>query len=269
VIVSGGRISPENEGKLVLVSGKIVTDGYDATDETFGITVDTPILQRHVYVYQWVKNTDDDDDIYYEMEWSENRPISYRSNPKSKPYESQSFYSTVMLGEYELALDLIEQLHSFDSDLRFYTSYVPVTGLNQETADKYKMTINNDAYFIYLDEDSEYYTIGDTRIEYEALDIGRLEYITVIGKQEGDFLTLYMVKDRYELGKLFNGILKLDEVLTNYEDDFSFAKWGALFFTGIPALIAVLITMMNVKKSKKQQNLIKEDNTQMNKNEEE
>jgi len=237
------KVMQENDGRIVLVSGRFSADGYSAWDDTFEVRVDAPILRRNVDVYQWVKDTEksrsDDDVEYYKMEWSDAKPISFRDNPTSKPYQGKMFYSEAMFGEYKLSPDLVSKLEP-------HGSWIPVKGLSEGTAEKYGMVLENDIYFIYNDIEGEYLDVGDTRIYIYALDISDLEDITVLARQEGNMLTMHMVKDDvYPLGNIYGGIKSAEEISGEEEDDFVYAKWTAVIFTAIFALITALITWSN------------------------
>jgi len=151
------------------------------------------------------------------------------------------FYSEIMLGEYKLSPELVSKLEP-------HGSWIPVMELDGGTAEKHGMVLKNDVYYIYHDIESEYLDVGDTRIYFHALDISGLEEgdITVLARQEGNMLTVHMVKDDvYPLGKIYGGIKGVEEIAGEEEDDFVYAKWTAVIFTAIFGFITALITWSN------------------------
>ena len=242
VTASSDKVIPENDGKIVIISGRIAGEGYSAVDDTFDIEVDTPLLKRKVEVYQWVKkqgaHSQRKDDEYYEREWSDANPILYGSNPWEKPYENKTFYSTVKLGSYEISTDLVSKLEPLGER-------VTVEGLSSRTAEKFGMVLADDFYYIYQDLDVDYVEVGDARISYSALDISDLREITILAKQEGNML----VADVFPIGNIYAGILGIDEVTSKAAEDVAYAKWTALILTFIFALITAYITWNNSRRS--------------------
>ena len=239
------KVAPENDGKIVVVSGRIKADGYSTRDETFNVFVDAPILRRNVDMYQWVKYYERDRNNQMEerfrREWSDAEPIYHGDNPRSKPYQSRMFYSEVMLGEYELSQELVAKLQP-------HGSWTPVSGLGGGTAEKYGMVLTNDVYYIYHDIENKYVDVGDTRIHFHALDISDLGDITVLAKQEGNMLTVHRVKDNlYPLGDIYAGIKGVEEVAGKEEDDYVYAKWVLAGFTVFFAFLTALFTWLNVR----------------------
>ena len=242
--VQSDKVAPENNGKIVLVSGRIKADGYSARDETFDIRVDAPILRRNVDMYQWVKyyerNRNNQMEEHFRREWSDAEPIYHEDNPRSKPYQGRMFYSEVMLGEYKLSQELAAKLAP-------HGSWTPVGGLSGGTAEKYGMVLTNDIYYIYHDIENEYVEVGDTRIYFHALDISGVENITVLAKQEGNMLTVHRVKDNlYPLGGIYAGIKGVEEVAGKEEGDYAYAKWVLAGFTVFFAFLTALFTWLNI-----------------------
>ena len=71
--VKSDSIDPNNEGKLIATHGKLLNE-QELTDSMFGVTVKTPIMKRVVEIYQWVEESDTDEDgnttYSYKKEWS-------------------------------------------------------------------------------------------------------------------------------------------------------------------------------------------------------
>lgn len=52
VVLEEAKVLPENEGKLVLISGKLTGNDTNVKDEDFNIEVNTPYLKRDVEIYE-------------------------------------------------------------------------------------------------------------------------------------------------------------------------------------------------------------------------
>ena len=128
VSVQSDKIQPSNEGKLVHVSGMLLTDDT-LTDSQFGITIKGIKLSRKVEMFQWKEKTSTKSEkqlggsvkkttVYtYEKSWSSSVIDSSRfkeaghNNPGAFPVESQKWYAgNVKLGAFSLAKGQIERI---------------------------------------------------------------------------------------------------------------------------------------------------------------
>ena len=245
VPMSSDRVDTDNDGKVVLVSGRITAEEYSALDDTFSVDVDFPILRRNVEMYQWVRYTDRDGDETYVREWSDKDPVYFRDNPRSMPYQGRKFYSAFSLGAYELSPELVAKLEPLGSWAR-------VGGLDRRTAERFGMELANDAYYIYQDLNNAYVDVGDTRITFDALNISGLSEITIVARQEGNMLVEHRLKDDiYPLGKIYEGIRDTKSILSEEEGEAAFGMWVLGGLTVVFAVVTGLITMSNVKYNKK------------------
>ena len=128
VSVQADKIQPSNEGKLVHVSGMLLTDDT-LTDSQFGITIKGIKLTRKVEMFQWKEKTSTKSEkqlggsvkkttVYtYEKDWSSSVIDSTRfkeaghNNPGAFPFESKKWYAgNVKLGAFALARNQIEKI---------------------------------------------------------------------------------------------------------------------------------------------------------------
>ena len=140
VSVPTDKIQPSNEGKLVHVSGMLLTDDT-LTDSQFGITIKGSKLTRKVEMFQWKEKTSTKSEkqlggsvkkttVYtYEKGWSSSVIDSSRfkeaghNNPGAFPFESRKWYAgNVKLGAFTLAKNQIERIGAEPErrELRFY-----------------------------------------------------------------------------------------------------------------------------------------------------
>ena len=106
ISVASDKVENKNDGKLVLVSGSLVTADEKVTDTDFGFGVKTPVFKRSVEIYEWKEesHTDDDKTTYtYSTVWEDHLIDSSsfhegaHTNPTSVPYDSSSFYADMLI----------------------------------------------------------------------------------------------------------------------------------------------------------------------------
>ena len=202
------QVLPENEGKLVLVSGTAKKD-EELVDADFNITVNTILLYRKVEMYQWKEvetwNKEDKEYKYtYSKVWTENliddTLFKYKHgiiseshiNPKNKPYESKLIYGTVELGEFKLSND---QIKSIKTDSIFEE-------LSTEVATNMGMVIS-EHYYTTVDKTPE---IGDIRISFLTVDSTKYKNITVLAKQKDNTFEEFKVDNSTPAGKMTNDV---------------------------------------------------------------
>ena len=141
VNATADKVLPENEGKLIHVSGMLTTNDTLA-DAVFGISIKGIRLERSVEMYQWKEKSSTKSEkqlggsvkkttVYtYEKGWSSSVIDSSEfkeaghTNPGAFPFESQKWYaSDVKLGAFTLQQDMIrriggEQPYAFPADYK-------------------------------------------------------------------------------------------------------------------------------------------------------
>ena len=118
--VSSSKIDKNNDGKLVVTSGKIDLINDSVSDQDFNVSVKTAKLVRTVEMYQWSEKCEDSENgketCTYTKNWSntiidDTNFESGHVNPDTMPYSSSELYMcNVNLGEYILDVDLLQQL---------------------------------------------------------------------------------------------------------------------------------------------------------------
>ena len=240
VVVEGAKILPENEGKLVLVSGLVTADGCIVSDTEFDVTVQAPRLARIVEMCQWENSRGiGNPKGFAEAVWSSSvqpdQEINgeWYVNPGSIPFEGDVFHADapVMLGEFTLSDKLLKRFYDLP-DRRTI-----VTDLPQSGADKNGLTLDAANYQYYYESNfgiglAKLMDIGDVRVYFQMVDPAKLGEITVMAKQENGMLTQYQEGISY-IELLYDGILSKDEVLSEEK------KWDS-----VGAIVAVCITLL-------------------------
>ena len=177
ISLSEARVLSENDGKLVHVSGKAVTDDI-TTDTEFELAVNAIKLKRKVEMYQWKESKKSKTEkklgggkktvttYSYHKSWSSSlidssnfkKPNGHQ-NPESMPYQSAEFIADeVTLGEFKVSHSLVGKINK--------TSLLPVSDLADIDGIP-NAAFHNDG--IYLGDNPSSPQIGDLRITYHIV----------------------------------------------------------------------------------------------------
>jgi len=209
VAVEDAKISPENEGKPVLISGKLYVKN-EIKDEEFNVSVKSSKLNRTVYIYRWdkqkIETEDDDAETRYEWVkvWSNRvEHPGYKGNPTEKPIEDKEFINKVYLGDFTVN----------HADMkRFATKSVTSEGLDATTAKRFGLTVANGCLTNAIRERAN---IGDVMIEFTYVDLDAVNTVSMVGMQKGNELVPYIGKGKGTLHDLWTEQMSKDDVF-NY-----------------------------------------------------
>lgn len=199
---SENEVNPANEGKLIVVSGKIFGDSLQK-DSTFGISKETVKLKRVVETRQWIKNCEDGNCDYVPI-WSEEKISSdeydeMHQNVIKHQYESAEFArESISLGAYKLSEKLANDL-----------SYDTVMGPD-EIAGKYAGDYNLVGEYITNASDINNPKIGDFRISFAYV---KDKDVTVIARQTDGAFSAYRTKGKHEVYELKENVTSADEYI--------------------------------------------------------
>lgn len=178
ISVPADKVSPANEGKLVHLSGKAITEAT-LTDPIFSVSANALKLRREVEMYQWQESsksetkkklgggTETVTEYSYSKVWSGNTVSSSsfkksgHENPHSMPYHSEELVAdNVTLGAFTLPSSLVSKISGSHA--------LPISSelsLPQELEGKVK---RHDGGF-YLGADPSSPQVGDVRITFETV----------------------------------------------------------------------------------------------------
>ena len=244
VVITDGKLLPENEEKMVVVSGAVTTDGSTITDSDFDVTVQSPYLSRHVEMLQWVNSRGyGNESGYMQTEWcdtvqrdEENDGKRYL-NPDSMQFDSATFYSAIQLGEFILSDALCEKY------VRLPNRLMDVDGdeLSQDGADNNGLVIDGDTYYY---DNGDAHGIGDIQIYFTKIDLSNLGTITVMARQEQGMLTVYDNDEISPIGLLYDGIVSKEEILDTETSSDTAGRIAAAVLT----VLFAGITALNIRK---------------------
>ncbi|MBQ8131482.1 MAG: hypothetical protein IJ193_03235 [Bacilli bacterium] len=185
VIVENGELKKENEGKIVVVSGKI---GYDnlvsfmELDENFG----TIKIKRTVEDYLKIKDKDGKN----ETKWVERtEPLEDNNGDYLKTIVSEEKISKVTIGDFELdekGLSLIPAKKRYSGQEKI--GDLITTGLDY----------SRDPY----EEDLK---VGDMRLIYEYYELDKDPELSILAVQKGNSFVPYKVDKKHEVYQVFVG----------------------------------------------------------------
>jgi len=234
VTVRADKIDPQNDSKLVHVSGEL--GGVEnLSDPAFGVAVDALRLRRRVWMYQWEENgqkssfssgtidargntkTDYKATIYnYDKVWSEG-VIDSRAfhnfghdNPGEKKIPDRTVAATnITLGVFAVASELVKQIDNFQ--------IVPVNDKNlsamaEPLRSRAKLLGNE----IYIGANADQPAIGDLKIEFEFAPATNA---SVIAQQAGNNLAPYAVAKSGSIAQLQIGTISVQEMTSRFAKD--------------------------------------------------
>ena len=244
VEVDSNAINPANEGKLIATHGPVINE-QELKDETFGITVKTPLLKRIVEVYQWkeVEHQDEDDNTTYTYEkvWSSDLidsdgfNESGHTNPKQKLYDDYGTFSTeVKVGAFLLT---DEQVGGLSTD-------GVVNEFNQEKLTELKLTQSSN--YLTNSADLSNPQIGDARISFVYNNSTELSVLAV---QSGNSFVDFVSKAGKTVNRVMDGALSGEQMINIIKKENKILKWvlraaGALLcILGIATILKPISTI--------------------------
>jgi hypothetical protein len=200
VSVEAGEINPDNEGKLIHLSGAAETE-ETLTDPSFGVSENALRLQRSVSMYQWEEKSESKTEkklgggeetvttYTYSKGWSEglidsssfNVPDGHE-NPSELPFESLTWDAEIVqVGAFTLSADLVSMLSGFEE--------LPIKQLPEGI--DWPEDVKPDKGKIYLGANPAQPQIGDVRVAFSVVPPGE---VSLLAGQSGDSFQAYRTK---------------------------------------------------------------------------
>ncbi|MDO4204137.1 MAG: hypothetical protein Q4D07_06575 [Selenomonadaceae bacterium] len=226
------NVHPENEGKLVMMRGKLTYKGTITEDPELGVKIKSPILQRHTEMFQYIPSSNDEKVRTAKKGWDKNSHPSfddkYKHRYNNPPFpegipRTKDFACDLTMGDGNLKIDsdFVKAL-SYRQYVDFKDYYdhkmVGVKKLPSGKLPEHFRNLDNSYYRSHRSEDNSILEqpslgkrdsrIGDIRIYYKAFKWSDdLPEFTVIGlqkdgkllRQEGALFFDYRINDLQEL----------------------------------------------------------------------
>jgi hypothetical protein len=209
-LISGMKIDPQNEGKLLHFSVDVVNGGGPISDPIFGVecntTTDCLILHRYAEMYQWdeeVSTTTTNETgtkissktYRYNKQWLEyhvnsenfnNRNGGY-DNPSSMRFEKYTVSADpILIGAYELPQELISEVDQFPGNV-FDVDLTDISDESLRSEAKYSQSTGG--YYFGGGNDTTTPQIGDQRVWFTETPSSR---ITIVGVQTNNTLSAFV-----------------------------------------------------------------------------
>ncbi|MDX2081155.1 MAG: TMEM43 family protein [Terrimicrobiaceae bacterium] len=261
VSVAASPILPENDGRLVHVTGE-VTAGAAVADPVFGLEWEALRLRRSVEMFQWVEESksetreklgggEETTTTYtYSKRW-ESSPVDSSAfaqpaghqNPKRFPVEPETFAAPeIQLGDFGLSESLVDQLGGFE-DVTLGADDADVasgeTGRDLRAVDG--------ALFLGADPTSP--QVGDVRIAFSAVFPG---VYSIVAGQSGDGLAAFDVPKLGTLEMAAQGAVSSEAMFRAEREGNAILTWllrlaGFVFMTlGLNLMISPLAVFASV-----------------------
>ncbi len=217
--MSADQVNKDNEGKLVHVSGRAVTDEI-LSDEVFGVSVKALKLRRNAEMYQWKEDihtetrgkpgggTETVKTYSYSKVWDEclNRPtnpddLGLHRNPEKMAYSSLIVSARkITLGAFVLPEWLTDNISDFSDLLLDKESCIRTGRL------KYRSNRTEEGFYFGDPVSPE---IGDIRISFEVVSPTN---ITVVAQQVNDTFEPYRTSSGDTVNQVKEGIYSAEQM---------------------------------------------------------
>lgn len=241
VQVKDCRIHPENEDKIVMMTGKLTFEGVTQDVQT-GVRVKAPVLHRIVQMAQYDKeNTEKSNRI--ETLWTEEQLPQFTFNGKTYknpafPLRSRDFVSPVTFNDGNLSISsafvkklFMEKYEGFSQS--YAKNMKAVVKIPEKNLEK---GFESKGHMLYK-KAYEKNVIGDLRIFYKGFSLKDLPEFTVIGRQEEGQVTAYD-----QVSKIYDRVVTAEDLIKEERPEGKFAALG----TACLAIIFLLLGFTRV-----------------------
>ena len=258
VSVPADRIDPANQGKLVHVTGKAVTEATLA-DPVFRVSANALMLRREVEMYQWQEHSKSEErkklgggtetvtTYSYSKEWSGHAinsssfKKSGHENPGSMPYQhTEQLAQPVTLGAFTLPASLVGKIGG--------AQQLPVNNNMPLPKELEGRAQRQDGGF-YIGDNPASPQIGDVRIRFEIVP---QQDISVVAEQSGSTFTPYQTKAGGTVELLQEGIKTAAAMFEKAQHDNAILTWILravgffLMFFGLSMMLKVFSVLADV-----------------------
>lgn len=234
VSVASDTVASANDGKLVHMTGKAVTDAV-LKDDLFGVADQAIKLRRAVEMYQWKETVRTETrkkvgggkvrtkHYSYSRVWSDDVINSSRfkqaghENPGRMPFDSKTVVADdVRLGAFRLSDGLVAKVGGFES-LPVNASHL--AGLS----DSVRAGLQIDNGVFYRGESPADPQIGDVRIAFKT---ARPLDVSILSQQVGASFQPYQTQAGRAIEDLRSGIMSAEQMFDQLETENALLTWG-------------------------------------------
>ena len=226
VYVTDGIIDSKNEGKLVLVSGKIKYDNLVSFIELDNFNS----IKINRKVEDFVKEYDEDSGEY-EYKWKERKePLENSNDDYLKKIVSEEKISNIKIGDFELDK---KGLSLIPTD-KYYSKQ-----------EKVGMLTTKGIYYS-NDPDEENLKEGDIKITYKYFDLDKNPYLSVLAVQKGNSFVPYQIDKKKSFYQVFTSKVDTEKKLAKELDlNIKRTKKGKFLFIFMILVIGIFLIVDN------------------------
>ncbi len=256
ISVGTDKLDPQNNGKLIHVTGELV-GAENLADPEFGVAVDALRLRRRVWMYQWQQGslqsqsslgTEDAKGntttllktrtYNYSKAWLE-KLVDSRSfynaghdNPATKEIPDRTVDATkITLGVFTVTSELVGQIDNFQT---MPLSDANLSTLAQPIRAKAKLFDGG----IYVGTNADQPTIGDLKIKFESAPAAK---VSVIAQQSGNNLSPYALAKSGSIAQLRVGTFSVQEMTRLFAKDEFQRRLLVWIFGGFAILVGSMV----------------------------
>lgn len=229
VELSTPEVLPENEGKLVHVTGEATTNQV-LEDETFGVTSKSLLLKRNVEVFQWQEKEESTSQENFGGSETVQTTYTYNKAWSAEPIDSSGFHeqnghqnpgefaysqeeyiaSDAKIGGFTLTDSLIKKLDN--------TKPLAVKSFDTSRISGSNVFGN----YIYIGKNPSSPAVGDTRVSFEVINPVNM---SVIAQQKDDSFSAYETKTGSTIEIAETGTRTAEDLFTEQEQTNETVTW--------------------------------------------
>ncbi len=255
ISIEAQPVNPQNEGKLVHLSGQATTTD-ELGDPQFNIKTQAISLSRNVQIFQWQEHTESKTEkevggstkttktYTYSKEWSSNLKHSSsfkhpqgHENPTHVPYQANSWYAqSVTVGDFALNNTLIKEISHSN----------PVNLSNENLPNGSQAVLSGGE--IYLGDPNSP-QVGDLRISFHEV---KPQLVSIVAAQYGHSFTNYMTSMDETIQLLTAGEATAKQMFDSELDKNTLLTWGLrvlgffIMFIGLTLILKPLSVLGDV-----------------------
>jgi hypothetical protein len=261
VDIAPDKVDPANEGRLVHVTGKAVTDS-EVGDDEFAVSAKALRLTRNVEMYQWTEKESSEEHkklgggtetvttYTYSKNWADS-PIESANfkhpegheNPAEMLADSVTFTARdVTLGAFTLPDGIVDKM---TGDKPIAPKPADFAALSNELKEKGRLTTSG----YYFGNDPVKPAIGDTRVTFTVLEPG---VFSILAQQTGLTFQPYATRAGKEIERVESGSMSAPLMFKHAQDENRVFTWllrlagFVLMFIGFALIFKPLSVIMDV-----------------------
>lgn len=257
--IPSDSVSPQNEGKLVHITGEAKTSG-PLVDPEFGVSENAIKLIRSAEMYQWVEHSKTEKNkegggsvttkktYSYETQWRDKlvdssnfKVAADHQNPTEMKYQSTTMLADgVTVGAFDLPEFLIKKIGGAEN-----LEVASLENANAEVKESGKASNGG----IYFGADPANPAVGDIRVNFSVVRPGP---VSVVAQQQGKSFVAYKAKTGGEVDLLERGTVPAADMFQLAHDRNKMLTWGlrvlgfVLLSTGFSLILAPLAVFADI-----------------------